>query len=176
MNHWQNEPNEKDLKRFLQYVLHPFAICFYLILAVYLFTYSAHAETWEYNDTVYPLVKSDMPPSVGHFYLGEVVDLDALSLAVARHETGNCALDTNFTRVNNCHGIKIMGKPASYPNCYTGGCFKNSHEHFKNIWKRLYGGVPTWEQAVRYSGNDRANYWFNNVTAFYKENTSKLEF
>jgi len=42
-----------------------------------------------------------------------------------------------------------------------------SYEHFKQIWSDHYKVFPTLAIARKYSGNDRAAIWLNNVTKFY---------
>jgi hypothetical protein len=87
-----------------------------------------------------------------------VVDLDKLSYAVAMHETHNCADDTNFTRVNNCHGIIKNGAPERFNSQ------EESHARFKEIWINGYSGeYPLIAHAKVYSGNDRAETWLKNV-------------
>jgi len=43
-----------------------------------------------------------------------------------------------------------------------------SHDAFKELWVRAYGGrLPTMKDAIKYSGNDKAAAWHANVHAFY---------
>ncbi len=94
--------------------------------------------------------------------------LDALAYAVAMHETHDCEDDTNFTRVNNCHGIRKWNGVALVPARYASK--KESHADFKEIWGRMYDGrsTPTFADAERYSGKDNALAWYNNVNYFLK--------
>lgn len=46
---------------------------------------------------------------------------------------------------------------------------QESHEAFVKIWSTWYGEMPTYEMAVRWSGDDRASEWLSNVTYFYNE-------
>jgi len=96
------------------------------------------------------------------------VDMDKLAWAVAMHETKNCTARNAVTgrARNNCHGI--MSWPngqrtqRTYPN------IQASHDAFKELWVRAYGGrLPTMQDARKYSGNDQAAAWHANVHAFY---------
>ena len=90
---------------------------------------------------------------------------------MARHETASCTKGYGVTH-RNCFGIK---KGNTYP-CQTKKgskmCNFSSHEEsfkaFKIIWAKVYGGkFPNLALAKKYSGNDRAQIWLNNVTKFY---------
>lgn len=125
------------------------------------------------------ITKDDLPELVGVFNLG--VDLEALSWAVAMQETHNCAKETNFTIVNNCHGIRVWNGerlvPARFPGYINGKRYETSADYFKDLWVRKYDGEVTFDKAVKYSGNDRANYWYNNVKHFYAQaKRTNLEF
>jgi hypothetical protein len=117
------------------------------------------------------LTKDDLGDATGAFSLG--IDLDALSYAVARHETGNCRIKTNFTVINNCHGIKVYDGtklvPSPFPSYINGKYWATSDEYFKDLWQRKYAGEVTLDKARYYSGNDRAEIWYNNVKTFYAE-------
>ena len=99
-------------------------------------------------------------------------DINALAKAVARHETASCTKGYG-AEYNNCFGIK-WGRTAP---CDKVGRNKmciyddpqESYEAFKKIWSTWYGELPTLEAARRYSGNDRAETWRNNVITFYHE-------
>ena len=92
------------------------------------------------------------------------VNLDALSKAVAMHETHDCADQVGSALVNNCHGIIRNGGFVRYNTP------EESHEDFKDLWLRVYGDrVPTLYLAQIYSGNDRAEQWLSNVLYFYEE-------
>ncbi len=92
--------------------------------------------------------------------------LDDLAWSVAEHETHNCKDDTNFTRVNNCFGIKKLRDGKLRPARYA--TKKDSYEDFKDIWTRLYGGrlIPTKKDANTWSGGDKASAWHKNVLYF----------
>lgn len=101
-----------------------------------------------------------------------IVDLDRLSKAVARHETASCTKGYG-KEYNNCHGIK-NGNTAPCPKIGRNRmCIysdpSESHEAFKKIWSTWYRGIPTMAKARRYSGNDRAHIWLNNVLKFYHQ-------
>ena len=95
----------------------------------------------------------------------EVSALDKLAMAVAMHETHNCQDVTNFTKWNNCHGIRTWDGTKLRPRRYA--TIQDSHEDFKEIWGRMYGTTtPTKTNAIRWSGNDNATAWLDNVTYF----------
>lgn len=101
------------------------------------------------------------------------VNLDALAKAVARHETASCTRGTG-AYYNNCFGIKKGNTAPCSRVSESNFCIYNhkdeSFEAFKIIWTQVYGGrMPTLADAVRYSGNDRAQTWLNNVHQFYNE-------
>ena len=101
------------------------------------------------------------------YFLSDGTDLRKLSLAVAMHETKNCGIVTNFTVLDNCHGIKIQGKPAKFPARINGQRFETSGDYFKDLWKRKYKKFPDKKLADKYSGADRTYAWLKNVTHFY---------
>lgn len=91
------------------------------------------------------------------------VDLDKLAKAVARHETASCTLGS--AKYNNCFGVMewINGKRRFKRYASK----EESYAHFKKIWAKSYGGMPTLAKAKKYSGNDKSVAWLNNVTKFY---------
>jgi hypothetical protein len=93
--------------------------------------------------------------------LPDGTNLSKLSYAVAMAETKNCVDKTNFTIHNNCHGIILSEGIGRYKTKQA------SHEHFKDIWKRMYGRYPDKYLATRYSGNDRADDWLRIVNYYY---------
>jgi len=89
------------------------------------------------------------------------VDLDRLARAVALHETVGCTRGVGLTH-NNCHGIRQNGEWVYFPS------FAASTVSFKKNWLKHYGNhFPTFDDAVKYSGGDRADAWLKNVTKFY---------
>jgi hypothetical protein len=105
----------------------------------------------------------DMEFEVAKDLLPDGTDLDKLSYAVAMAETKNCKDVTNFTRRNNCHGIILSQGIANYES------IEESHEHFKDIWTRLYGAYPDYRLAHRWTGGDRTNHWIVAVNQYYHE-------
>lgn len=93
------------------------------------------------------------------------LDLDKLAKAVGNHESHNCKDRNNFTKVNNCHGIKIGGKVTAFKTQ------TESYEMFKKIWAKptgyYKGQFPNLALARLYSGNDAAGNWLKNVTSYY---------
>lgn len=137
----------------------PFVIFFLICTFLYAGASAMYKRTdlhW-HNMNEIPATSFDLGP-----------DMDALSTAVAMHETANCTKGYGATH-NNCHGLMY------WPNGKrTAISFKSkdaSHRHFKDVWARLYGDVPNRAMAKRYSGNDRSEAWYRNVTAFYEDLT-----
>jgi hypothetical protein len=69
--------------------------------------------------------------------------MDRLSLAVGRHESGNCTRG-HSVRTNNCHGLGGDTHPFEYETTAA------SYEAFKALWTRAYGGFPTAKTATKY--------------------------
>jgi len=91
------------------------------------------------------------------------VDIDALSYAIARQETGNCTATTGSSLVNNCHGIKKNGAYVAFDSP------ADSHRYFKSMWlnSRIYARrFPTCTEAEIYVSHD-IRHWMNNVVTFY---------
>jgi hypothetical protein len=44
-----------------------------------------------------------------------------------------------------------------------------SFEDFKDIWSRLYKVYPTIKEAIKYTGNDNAKVWLNNVNIYFNK-------
>lgn len=106
----------------------------------------------------------------------ETLDMEKLAYAVGKHETGNCTLGYG-KMYNNCVGLK-SGNTAPCPvkngvrqigrnNMCIYDDPSESYEAFKTVWQRWYKGLPNLEKSIRYSGNDRATIWMNNVLDFY---------
>jgi len=92
--------------------------------------------------------------------------MDKLAMAVAMHETKNCTLGVGATHLN-CFGIrKWNGHQLDWARYNSK---KEAYIDFKEIWGRMYGTTtPTLANARRWSGDDRAVAWHNNVTHFIK--------
>lgn len=89
-------------------------------------------------------------------------DLDRLAIAVAQHETADCTKGVGVTHCN-CHGIRQNGAFVRFDSRAA------SYHSFKLNWLKHYGDhFPTFADAVKYSGNDRADAWLKNVTQFYE--------
>lgn len=102
----------------------------------------------------------------------QLLDLDRLAKAVARHETASCTKGYG-KEYNNCHGIK-NGNTAPCPKIGRNRmCIysdpKDSYDAFKKIWSTHYKTFPTLRMAEIYSGKDQSVDWLNNVTKFYNE-------
>lgn len=90
--------------------------------------------------------------------------LDKLAYAVAMHETKDCTLGWGLL-YNNCMGVKKYRGGKLQPARYDSKT--DAYIDFKNIWNRLYGSeIPTMKDAIKWSGNDRAEDWHKNVLWF----------
>ncbi len=96
------------------------------------------------------------------------IHMDRLAHAIAVAETGDCTTGMGVTK-NNCFGI--MEWPAWNSYKRTGKTYLNkeeAYEDFKRIWTSYYGGrFPTWNDAVKWTGNDNPSVWLNNVKEAY---------
>ncbi len=88
-------------------------------------------------------------------------DVSKVCRAIANHETHSCQDKTNFTAVNNCTGIKSNGKPQAYKTQAA------SYRDCEYVWSNFYGRLPDMALAQKWSGNDRAETWLNNVISYY---------
>lgn len=95
-------------------------------------------------------------------------DTYRLCKAIGLHETNGCAPQHSGSKVNNCVSIMAWtksGKRYIKP-------FKTQEESYQacvKLWDRAYGRFPDYALAVKYSGNDNAKAWLNNVTYFYNK-------
>lgn len=94
------------------------------------------------------------------------IDLDKLARAVAQHETAGCTKGS--AKVRNCFGIMSWTGGKRHFKVYA--TKEASYEDFKRIWAKSYKVFPNLALAKKYSGNDRAKIWLNNVTKFYNQN------
>jgi len=92
--------------------------------------------------------------------------MQKLAMAVAMHETKNCTLGVGATH-NNCFGIrKWNGTKLDWARYNSK---EEAYIDFKEIWGRMYGTtIPTLANSIRWSGDDRAVAWHNNVLHFIK--------
>ena len=102
-----------------------------------------------------------------------VVDLDLLAKAVAKHETWNCTL-WYWKSQNNCFWIRPWNT-APCKEIKNNMCVydtpEESYEAFKIIRAKRYRVLPTLQLAKKWSGSDRSEQWLKNVLYFY--NNSK---
>ena len=92
-------------------------------------------------------------------------DIDKLARAVSQHETWGCKKGSAM--YNNCFGIMSF---KHWHRAYKHYRSKiESYNDFKRIWKSYYGGLPTYAMTKKYSGNDRAWVWRDNVLYFYNK-------
>jgi len=87
-------------------------------------------------------------------------DVYRLCKAIARHETNSCTTGVGATH-NNCVGIKRNSTFVRYSDP------EESIEDCVRVWTTYYKRMPDLHLARRWSGNDRANAWLQNVLAFY---------
>ena len=136
---------------------------FILIWTLILFTFfsgiGVKADELTFN-LAPPLNKSDW----------KIFDIDKFAEAVARQETGGCT--KGYGKVyNNCFGIKNGNTAPCERIGQNRMCIYDSPEDsytaFKKIWSTWYGGLPTLEDAKRYSGNHNATQWYTNTRNFY---------
>lgn len=92
-------------------------------------------------------------------------DVAKLCRAIAEHETHNCRDKTNSTAVNNCHGIRTWKN--GVPHFKRFASRDGSYTDCERIWTAYYGRFPDLALAKKWSGNDKAQSWLNNVTHFY---------
>jgi len=100
------------------------------------------------------------PPAT---YNWTILDIDKLATAVALQETKYCTSPNSPTanKRNSCWGVMGKNGLKAYKTKEDG------EADFKRIWTKYYGGIPTFEQAKRYSGNDKAEAWYYNVLFAY---------
>jgi hypothetical protein len=101
------------------------------------------------------------------------VDISCLAYAVAIAETNDCTTGMGITK-SNCHGL--MEWPAWNNYQRTGRTFASKDESyaaFRELWETKYGGYPTWQQAVVYTGNDNPSVWYGNMESAYNTCTAK---
>jgi hypothetical protein len=93
------------------------------------------------------------------------LDLDRLAYSVAIAETGDCTTGIG-PRTNNCQGIMTWENGYREPRIFNSK--QESYAAFKDLWQRKYGGFPTIEQAIKYTGNDHAETWLRIVNEHYQ--------
>ena len=102
------------------------------------------------------------------------VDIDKLAYAVAMAETWNCT-KWIWPKYNNCFWIKNWSIAPCKKRTTSGNigmCIYNtqaeSYEAFKKIWLQWYGDrFPTYQDAVRWTGNDKPDNWLYIVKTYY---------
>jgi len=93
------------------------------------------------------------------------VDLDRLAYAISFQETKDFTLGCGKTH-NNGFGIMTWVNGHREPKRYE--TKQASIDDFKRIWRTHYGNrIPTYQDAVKWSGNDRAEAWYYNVHWIY---------
>lgn len=124
----------------------------------------------EGNSTPEVLIE-DKPSSIETLIEAKTINdnhMDRLAHAIAVAETGDCTTGMGATK-NNCFGI--MEWPA-WNNYKRVGKTYNSkaeaYDDFKRIWTQYYGSrYPTWNDAVKWTGNNNPTTWLNNVKSAY---------
>jgi len=87
-------------------------------------------------------------------------DINKLAYAVAMAETQDCTKGLG-KKYFNCFGIRHNGKDMQYKSK------KDSYDEFKRVWQKFYGGFPTYQQAVIWTGNSAPESWLVAVKQFY---------
>lgn len=103
--------------------------------------------------------------------------LDVLAYSVAMQETWNCTKWYGLTH-NNCFWIK-HGNTVPCPWVPKMAMCKfsspeESYEAFKIIWTKWYWELPDINMAKRWSWDDRADHWLNNVLWHYNDTLSVI--
>jgi len=92
-------------------------------------------------------------------------DVVKLCKAIAVAETGGCKDGTARKRMN-CHGIMAWDKQGNrYPKYFKS--HEESHKECERIWSTYYKRFPDRSLAARWTGNDNADHWLNNVRTAY---------
>ena len=100
-----------------------------------------------------------------HIRKSQHVDLNKLYLAVAYAESGNCKTAWH-KKANNC--VSIMSWTGGKRHLRSFASINDSKNYFKQLWLRRYGDrLPTKQDAIKYTGNDKAKAWHKNVMTFY---------
>jgi hypothetical protein len=95
-------------------------------------------------------------------------NLDKIAYCVAYHETKNFTIGYGKTHKNG-YGIMTWENGYREPKRYN--TQEESTNDFKRIWSKYYGGrVPTYKDAVKWSGNDRPEAWYYNFNWCYNNN------
>lgn len=103
--------------------------------------------------------------------------IDILSYAVSMQETWNCTKWYGLTH-NNCFWIKHWNTVLCPWVPKLAMCKFNSpeesYEAFKIIWTKWYGEIPDINMAKKWSWDDRAEEWLDNVLWFYNDTYSAI--
>lgn len=104
------------------------------------------------------------------------VDLDKLYHAVAVAESGTPTNATNYcgtpwhTKAKNC--VSILTWTGGKRHLKQFASFQDNVNAFKSLWVRAYGGgLPTMQDAIKYTGNQMAYGWRATVISTYKKLT-----
>ena len=94
------------------------------------------------------------------------MDRLALTKAIAQHETAYCTKGSGITH-NNCFGTMTwVNGPREFAR------FETKQEGFDYTYGligRMYANMTLKDMAVKYSGDDRAEAWENNVRYYYEK-------
>jgi len=104
--------------------------------------------------------------------LPDGTDLNKLAYCVAMHETKDGLLGYGKD-YNNVHGIKNGNTAPCKKIGINRMCIyadkEESYEAFKKIWVTWYKTFPNIKLANKYTSQDRAYNWLNNVTNCYNK-------
>ena len=144
----------------------------YLLILSILFTGCVQATTLTSNPETNQMLQDYLAyqEEMRWRYLEDGTDLYALAKSVSKHETHDCTKGYGKTH-NNCFGIMQWDRQGRR----SARKFKTEQEaytEFYRVWRKFYNKFPTKSLAVKWSGNDRADHWYNNVVYFYNQYTN----
>jgi len=110
-----------------------------------------------------PIVEQSEQPEV------YAIDYDKLYRAVAVAESTYKGKPCNtpwHKAANNC--VSIMSWAGGRRHLKKFSSIEANKQEFKRIWIKGYGDhLPTLREAIKYTGNDKARGWLNNVKSYY---------
>jgi len=119
------------------------------------------------KSTLLPSQLSDISPIKEESAQPEVkaIDYDKLYNAVAVAESGNCSTSWHKA-AKNC--VSIMSWSGGKRHLKQFSSIDDSKTAFKQLWILKYGDhLPTLQDAIKYTGNDKAYGWLQTVNKWY---------
>ena len=124
-------------------------------------------QGWETKKVVVSKIETTTKTEIENW-----IDYYDLAYAVAMAETWNCKF-WFWKEYNNCFWIKNWKSVPCEKIWRSRTCIYNSPSEsyiaFKKIWKKWYKRFPNYDMAVRWTGNDKASIWLNNVKLYYNQ-------